>query len=178
MRLSKPWLTRATGGHRCLCNEGRKNEVLIILQKKKKKKKKKKRWRRHNKTLMVPWKKGHVKSFPYHLDRPNMKNPTRVSNKKYFNPVSNFCNLFSRDFSGYKIQKWVRKFRFTKIKDGGPIFISHYSTNVHFINLNFLPHSDSGIRKIPRRKFYAKIFQIRILNWGQVEKLTSLTKRI
>ena len=34
------------------------------------------------------------------------------------------------------------------------------------------------IRFYTRKEFYGKNYQIRILNRGQVEKLTSLTKRI
>ena len=40
------------------------------------------------------------------------------------------------------------------------------------------PRGRIAITVCTRREFYGKNFQIRILNWEQVEKLTSMTKRI
>ena len=57
------------------------------------------------------------------------------------------------------------------------------TVNETWIN-HYIPESEEQTKQwvLPgestRREFYAKNFQIRILNRGQVEKLTSLTKRI
>ena len=51
-------------------------------------------------------------------------------------------------------------------------------SRVRLLEVQLDTDSGRGFLFPTRREFYGKNFQIRILNRGQVEKLTSLTKRI